>query len=245
MIRRVEELSLNAWPALQNMFYDGWILRISEGYTNRANSIQPIYSSNEDVASKIKICQGIYNSNDLNTVFKITSDVRPKNLDEILAERGYRKTSPTSVQVINLDTIQKSCLENFNYLPHVTEEWINSFYKLSKKDTATKSINHKMLNNILPNKFFVSMSINEKTIACGLGVLENDFIGLFDIVVDEQYRNKGYGKHLVLVILQLGKNNGAKKAYLQVEKKNAPALKLYSNIGFKEIYDYWYRVATA
>lgn len=91
----------------------------------------------------------------------------------------------------------------------------------------------------------VSICLNEKTITCGLGVLENDFIGLFDIVVDKQYRNIGYGRHLVLGILQLGKSNGAKKAYLQVEKKNASALKLYSSIGFKEVYEYWYRISTS
>lgn len=244
MIRRIEELSLNAWPALKNMFYDGWIIRVSEGYSNRANSVQPIYSSSKDVVSKIKICEEIYNSNNLNTVFKITPHVYPQDLDKLLDEKGYKKASPTSVQVVDLDTIEKSCLKNFNYISNVTDEWINSFYKLSKKDIATKSIHNRMLDNILQKKFFVSMSLNDKTIACGLGVLENYFIGLFDIVVDEQYRNMGYGKHLVQGILQLGKNNGAKKAYLQVEKKNAPALKLYSNIGFKEVYDYWYRVAT-
>ena len=104
------------------------------------------------------------------------------------------------------------------------------------------SIHFRMLRNILPNKFFASMSLNGQIIACGLGVLESGFIGLFDIIVDKDYRNMGYGEKLVLSILQLGKNNGAKKAYLQVEKNNAPALSLYSKIGFEEIYEYWYRV---
>jgi|LGOV01.1.fsa_nt_gb hypothetical protein len=33
MIRFIEELSMSAWPALQTHLYDGWVLRISKGYT--------------------------------------------------------------------------------------------------------------------------------------------------------------------------------------------------------------------
>jgi ribosomal protein S18 acetylase RimI-like enzyme len=43
-------------------------------------------------------------------------------------------------------------------------------------------------------------------------------------------------------MLSIGKARGAKYAYLQVQLDNKPALKLYSDIGFKEIYRYWYRV---
>ena len=30
MIRRIEELTLNAWPALQTVLVDGWVLSRSE-----------------------------------------------------------------------------------------------------------------------------------------------------------------------------------------------------------------------
>ena len=42
MIRTLEELSMNALPALQTMLYGGWVLRFANGYTRRANSINPI-----------------------------------------------------------------------------------------------------------------------------------------------------------------------------------------------------------
>jgi len=65
---------------------------------------------------------------------------------------------------------------------------------------------------------------------------------LFDIVVDANYRNQGYGKQVMLDLLKLGKIDGAKNAYLQVMLNNLSALKLYSKLGFKEIYKYWYRI---
>jgi len=45
MIQRIEELSMNALPALSTVFLNGWILRFSNGYTRRANSVNPIYPS--------------------------------------------------------------------------------------------------------------------------------------------------------------------------------------------------------
>ena len=79
-------------------------------------------------------------------------------------------------------------------------------------------------------------------IAVGLGVAENGFVGLFDLVTDEKFRNRGFGKELVLNLIEWGKQNGAQRAYLQVMLNNAPALHLYEKLGFREVYQYWYRV---
>ncbi|MDM5336177.1 hypothetical protein QUF84_02870 [Fictibacillus enclensis] len=42
-------------------------------------------------------------------------------------------------------------------------------------------------------------------------------------------------------MLKWGKENGAKYSYLAVLLNNEPALRLYSKIGYSEIYKYWYR----
>ena len=75
-----------------------------------------------------------------------------------------------------------------------------------------------------------------------MGVVQDKFVGLFDIVTDATYRNRGYGFQLVSDMLAWEKERGAQAAYLQVMLNNPPALRLYSKLGFKESYPYWYRI---
>jgi ribosomal protein S18 acetylase RimI-like enzyme len=79
-------------------------------------------------------------------------------------------------------------------------------------------------------------------VGCALGVLQNDYIGIFDVIVHPDCRGQGYGERLVRALLGWGKQNLAQAAYLQVMANNAPALRLYNRLGFREKYQYWYRV---
>ncbi|MGH4123188.1 MAG: GNAT family N-acetyltransferase [Clostridium sp.] len=245
MIRDIEEMSLNAFPALQNMVYDGWVLRFADGYARRANSINPLYFSNENINQKIKNCEEIYNSRNLDVIYKITPNVYPSNLDSILEDLHYKIDAATSLQVLELDNISEPSNENIICNNDINEAWLNYFCEMDNISDKNKVILKSMLKNIIPQKYFILLQVEGKIIGCGLGVLDKGFIGIYDIVVDKDYRNKGYGRELVLNLLKLGKKDGAKKAYLQVMLNNPPALKVYSNIGFKEVYKYWYRVKSA
>jgi GNAT superfamily N-acetyltransferase len=51
-------------------------------------------------------------------------------------------------------------------------------------------------------------------VACGLGVSEQDYFGLFDLVTAPQQRNKSYGAALVAGMLRWARHHGAAQAYL-------------------------------
>lgn len=64
---------------------------------------------------------------------------------------------------------------------------------------------------------------------------------LFGMIVDPEYRNKGIGSHLLLNLMELGKQNfNLKVLYLEVFEEN-PAIRLYRKLGFREVgyYKYW------
>ena len=105
----------------------------------------------------------------------------------------------------------------------------------------TINIIENMLKNIRHNIVSVYKTENGTFAGCGYGVIEKGFVGLFDIVVKEESRGKGYGKEIVETILAKAEEIGAKRAYLAVVDNNSTAKNLYGKLGFREIYKYWYR----
>ncbi len=242
MITTTEELAMNAWPSLQTVLYDGWVIRFADGYTKRANSVNPLYTSTIDLDEKLGFCESIYQDKKLATTFKITPVIYPSNLDEILSARNYRKDSLTSVQVLELETTNVVLGHEANLWEDLSEEWLDAFCGMSVVSQPHQETLRQILTHIVPRHCFASLMSGDKIIACGLGVLQAERVGLFDIATDSAFRRRGYGRQVVASILAWGKRNGARLAYLQVMLNNAPALHLYSKMGFAEKYQYWYRI---
>jgi len=242
LLKRIEEVSLNAWPALQQILYDGWILRFSKGYTKRANSVNPLWDAQLDVVEKIDYCENLYAKKNLRTIFRLTPFAIPVDLDNILADRDYKKIDPTLVMALDL--------RDFDFSPFPVEliketnldTWLATFCQLSGYDLAEHKIHHEILSRIPATSLYAGLQYNGQIVSSGLGVLEDEYFGVFDLVTATKMRNEGYGKRLVAATLRLAQKAGARYAYLQVTDSNQPAQFLYEKLGFKEAYYYWYRV---
>ncbi|WP_068775733.1 GNAT family N-acetyltransferase [Paenibacillus sp. FJAT-26967] len=238
----IEELSLNHWQSLSTLLYDGWVLRFADGYTKRANSINPIHYSTNNLDRKIEECEKLYSANHLPTTYKITPFVHPADLDDTLETRGYSLIDTTSVQSLKLDNLNEPKLTSVTINELMTSDWLDNFCRLNTVNVENKNVMERMLSSIKTKKGFVSLYYEEQVVACGLGVIEREYIGLYDIVTDIHFRNRGFAEQMILHLLKWGKENGASYSYLAVVSNNEPALRLYSKIGYSEIYKYWYRV---
>lgn len=241
--RRVEEAGLNAWPSLQQILYDGWILRLAGGYTKRANSINPLYGDTLDLEKKIAACEQVYSSQNLPAIFRLTSFGTPAGLDEALARRSYRKADLTLVmhRELGAENLQ-SYPDPIEIAEMEMEDWLKLFCCLKEAELEQHQTHRAILEKIPGQTLFAALKDKGNEVACGLGVMENGFFGLFDLVTHPARRNQGYGTKLVAHMLGWARENGASHAYLQVVAANTPARQLYTKLGYQELYHYWYRL---
>jgi GNAT superfamily N-acetyltransferase len=253
LTRRIEEAGLNAWPALQQTLYDGWVLRFSRGYTKRANSANALYPSAIDTQEKIAFCEAQYRARGLKPIFRITP-FAPADLDVILEARGYELIDTTLVLARDVAAISarakhgsRGSRSTFPGQVHQEslDDWLPIFCRLKSSSLEEHQTHREILEAILGRCLYASLTVSGETVSCALGVLEGEFFGLFDVVTAPEHRNKGYGMALLSSMLGWAQENGVRHAYLGVVGLNSPARRLYDKLGFREVYRYWYRVPKA
>jgi ribosomal protein S18 acetylase RimI-like enzyme len=233
---------MSAWPSLQTHLYDGWVLRVSNGYTKRANSVNPLYESQINLTQKIDYCKAFYENLGLPVIYKITSASSLQSIDEELTDLGYNKLDETSVRILDLNSLSVDHNSTSEVSFQLTQEWIDGYIRSSRIEEENKKNTLKlMLKNIIGKCVFVTHKVGDKAVGFGYGVIDNGYVGIFDIYVDESFRGNGYGKSVMNKIINESKRMGASRAYLQVVVGNTVAEKLYSRLGFEETYRYWYR----
>ncbi|GCE49991.1 acetyltransferase (GNAT) family protein [Thermosporothrix hazakensis] len=239
LARRIEEAALNSWPAQQQAFLDGWILRFAKGYTKRANSITPLYPSFLPIQDKLAFCEKLYNKQGQPTIFRLLSfQPEIQALDQALDQHGYHYHETTLVFHTRLAT--PTTEPSIQTVPR--EDWLALYAHFSRVPLAQQDHHRTILERILPESLFAVLYDEGTPVACGLGVLENGLLGLFDIVTDPEQRNRGNGTRLITDMLAWGHAHGATEAYLQVVETNEIARRLYTRIGFRELYHYWHRI---
>jgi ribosomal protein S18 acetylase RimI-like enzyme len=238
--RRIEEASLNAWPALQQMLLDGWVLRFSGGFTKRANSVVPLYPALQEPLDKIRYCERLYDQQQLKTIFRLTTVDDFSELDSQLDARGYQRIDPT--RVLHRKIANPSAPDpGFMEVP--LREWLNVYSDLADMPRPTQALHAALLKGIRSHCIYGVQYADHQPVACGLAVVERELIGLFDVVTHPERRRRGHAAALVGSLLGAGAQAGATSAYLQVVEHNVPARAMYQALQFSELYHYWYRAA--
>ncbi len=241
--RRVEEAALNAWPALRQVLYDGWLLRFAEGYTKRSNSVNMIGSSILKPEDKITRCEGFYTALKCPPLFRIATVHDYAELDDCLAAAGYRKLEPTLVMALDMRHFRMQpvrATSDFN--DQVADIWLKHYYDLGRFGKDHYNTHNQILKSIVPRKLFAELNYKGRPVSMGMAVTEGWLTGLFDILTGGEFRRSGFGFELVTGLLQWAQVNGAQWAYLQVIESNIPAIQLYQKLGFNVMYHYWYRI---
>ena len=226
---------------MQQSLLDGWVLRFARGFTKRANSIVPLYPSQQDPVEKIRYCENLYSRERLKTIFRLTTVVESAALDALLGARGYTRVDPTHVVVRSLEGAQFPSHPQFSELSR--GEWLDAYGRAAEIPPEGHQLHALLLSGIRTDHAFGVITAEGHVVACGVAVLEREFVGLFDIVTHPSARRRGHARTLVESLLGWGARRGAQHAYLQVVDTNSAGRALWANLRFEDLYRYWYRVA--
>ncbi|MDR1417989.1 MAG: ribosomal protein S18-alanine N-acetyltransferase [Endomicrobium sp.] len=82
---------------------------------------------------------------------------------------------------------------------------------------------------------FNVLILNKTIIGYYIIVLVKDEMEILNIAVNQQFRNKSFGKSILFDILNIANTKKIKYVFLEARESNKIALKLYKNFGFNEI----------
>ncbi len=243
LARRITLIAADTWPAIENWDYDGWVLRFARGYTKRANSITPLAPGSQPLAAKIEACEAAYDARHIPPAFCLPSTADIAALDQILAERGYGKVDKTSIRAMALTNAPPEPGAELEISPALTETWLDPVTAWNGLDQRQRAAFTAIAGGIREPAAFALLRSGARPVAAGIAVRQQDLVCFHAVVTDPEARRRGFGRALMLGMLRWARTAGATTAWLQVVKSNAPALRLYNELGFdREIYRYHYRV---
>lgn len=243
IIKKIEDMSLNAWPSHKMELYDGWILRFSYFYTHRTNSVEQFGTSSLPLREKIPYCESVYKRLGTPAMFKI-SPLVSEDFDYVLENRGYEIQHVTNVMSMDLsDAHLDTPYPDVTFSDTIPNRWIEGLFALKNTTNPIHLVVVPSMYRAIPKETICAYIEDQgQIIATGLGILDRDYIGIYAIHVHQDFRGKGYARQICTCLLTEGMKKGAEHAYLQVVEGNTAAEKLYQSLGFEQIYTYWFRV---
>jgi ribosomal protein S18 acetylase RimI-like enzyme len=240
---RVEEAGLNALQTQRQLFYDGWLLRLSPGKAKRARSVNAHFGSTLPLAAKIAHCEALYARHALPALFRITPFVRPPDLDAALAGRGYEAFDETLAMAASLAAAPAIAppAPGITLADVEATAFVDIVGDLRGSPAPQREAHReRLLNSPLANRMLVVRAGGD--IACAAQVaIDGDLAGIYDVVTADEARGQGHATLACAALLSWAARQGARVAYLQVDSHNTPALAVYRKFGFATAYTYHYR----
>lgn len=232
----LETINMRTWSAPLQGQRNGWQLRLSGGYSRRANSVYTHNYHGTDLSADIAYCERVYTLHGMHATFRTTKGSQPSNLHDILQEHGYEQSHPSQIKIADLGTFDSTSHDDFLWSSEFSEAWLQRYMQLNQIDPKHYESHTAILQSLPDTVCFGQIGQD----AMGLAVIEQSFVAFYDIVVDEAMRGRGYGSALMQSLIHWAKTTGATSGILAVDGTNTIAQRLYDKLGFETQYEYWY-----
>jgi N-acetylglutamate synthase len=237
-IAGLERAAAEAMPALHTERLGDWLLRASEGFTGRANSVLPLGDPGVPISRALGTIIDFYRRHDLPPQADVPLPLgRP--VARVLQDRGWRPVAGVLVMAIDLpDLLAATPAEpSFEHFPAPTPEMLTMI--AGRRGPLTPAAHHVLTQ--VPKIVFCGYHERGTLLAMARGTVTGTaqrWLGLFHIETAPQARRRGLARAAVGALARWGEGEGARRAYLQVQDDNHPAVSLYRSLGFAEHHTY-------
>jgi len=239
----LEEIASRGWLGLESRWLGRWLLRASEGFTGRGNSVLPLGDPGRLLDEALAEVAQWYGERGLPGRFQMPLPVMYR-LDEELAARGWRAYDLTHVMTGSVSSLCERVPASSDLPPvecsdSATDEWMTLYHYRGRE---LPPIARRVLG-AADHAVFASVRDGDQVIAIVRGALASGWLGVTALEVLPSARRRGLGSHVMRGLAEWAVEHGARSIYLQVDTANEVAVSFYDRLGFHRHHQYQYRVA--
>ena len=239
----LENASMIAWPALEEVRDGAWVARFANGFSRRANSLQSLDASDDDnVEARLEAMRALFAKQGIAFQFRSTPLTGPA-LISTLAAQGWTETDRNHVMAMPLRPVMRAVPAHTKLFEPTDTAWVQTQTGFAKTQSQATALAGILARLTVPAKAFVAYRDDLKPVAAALVVIADGIAFFLNVVVDEDFRGMGYGRAIMSAGLNWASQHKAPFAALQVQADNAVAMPLYASLGFEPVYQYLYHVA--
>lgn len=242
-IRALEHAAALAWPGTESAWIDGWLVRAGGGFTRRANSAVPLDRSARAHPGTLAAIASWYDRHHLPVLLALPDRLLPPH------QVGGTPASG-AIQVLVRDLPAEHPTECLTHAvevgrigldAHPSEEWLRAL------DPADPHLAGRVVGATdAPAAYAgVRAEADGSVAATGRGVVTRApdgtrWLGISAVWTDTRFRRRGHGDAVLDSLLTWGAEQGAQRAYLQVDAANRIAGSWYRARGFGLHHTYRY-----
>jgi N-acetylglutamate synthase len=241
---RAEHANFNVFPALRQEVNRGWLLRFSEGRPRRTNnSVSPLQADCAAIEAVVEPIKSLYRQNGLPALFRVPS-FTPASYDRELAAREYAKEGDSCVLYGGIGEIDAIGDPKVELSSPANGEWLSAMGELQGYAPEEHAAYQRVVGSIVVPAAFAGLRVDGRLAALAYGAVHDALLCFDSVITDARHSRQGLARRILGTLAAWGRQQGATDACLQVEASNAPARRLYDQLGLKtELYRYHYRRA--